>query len=137
MEEWQRRTEAESEGAKRTEVITLITITFGIHHLQAGLNVIALKCNSDGVWCKDKESSGLGWICRDTNSRMVWAEARAVTRADSAILAEAEALKWAAETLVSFRYTHIIFESDSQTVVRMINGKEQVWPLPKLIIEAI
>ncbi|XP_013589072.1 PREDICTED: uncharacterized protein LOC106297366 [Brassica oleracea var. oleracea] len=96
-----------------------------------------LKCNTDGAWHKERDNSGLGWICRDEKGSMIWAGARAVTKAASPILAEAEALKWSAETMTSFGYRNVIFESDSLTPVKMINGSEAVWPVLQSIIEVI
>lgn len=52
-----------------------------------------LKLNSDGVWDKERDNSGLGLICRDENGKVLWAGVQAVTKAASSILAEAEALK--------------------------------------------
>lgn len=96
-----------------------------------------VKCNSDGVWNKNRETSGLGWICRDENGVMLWAGARAVTKAGSPKLAEAEALKWGAECLVNFGYKNAIFESDSASLVNMINGIEEPWPILRPAIEVI
>lgn len=96
-----------------------------------------LKCNSDGAWRKERTTSGLGWVCRDETGTVIWAGARAVTRTRSPIIAEAEALKWGAETMASFGYKRIIFESDSLSLVRMINGTEETWPILRPLIEAI
>lgn len=96
-----------------------------------------LKCNSDGAWHKERENSGLGWICRDSNGSLVWAGARAVPRLGSSIETEAEALKWAAETMVRFGYNRVIFESDSITLTKMLNGEEMIWPIVQPTIQAI
>lgn len=60
-----------------------------------------------------------------------------MTRSVSTIITEIEALKWAAETLAGFGYKNIIFESDSLTLVKMINGVEEVWPMLQPTIEVI
>ena len=96
-----------------------------------------LKCNSDGAWHQNRETSGLGWICRDASGHVLWAEARAVTKMDSSILTEAEALRWGAETLAGFGYKNVIFETDSLSLVKMINGNEEVWPVLQPTVEMI
>ncbi|XP_056860274.1 uncharacterized protein LOC130508675 [Raphanus sativus] len=96
-----------------------------------------VKCNNEGAWNKDRETSGLGWLCRDENGRLLWAGARAVTKAGSPLLAEAEAVKWEAECLASFGYKNVIFESDSASLVSMINGTEKLLPILLLTIEVI
>ncbi|KAL0846170.1 hypothetical protein Bca101_019416 [Brassica carinata] len=96
-----------------------------------------LKCNSDGAWSKERDITGLGWLCRDENGSVVWAGARSVAKAGSPILAEAEALRWGAETMANFGYKNIIFESDSVTLVNMINGTEATWPNLLPTIEVI
>lgn len=96
-----------------------------------------VKCNSDGAWNKDRETSGLGWICRDKNGMLLWAGARAVTKAGSPLLAEAEALKWGVECLANFDYKNVIFESDSVSLVSMINGTDDPWAILLPIIEVI
>ncbi|RID44706.1 hypothetical protein BRARA_I01484, partial [Brassica rapa] len=96
-----------------------------------------LKCNSSGTWNKNKENSGLGWICRDEKCHVLWTGARTVTRLVSTIITETEVLEWSAETLAGFGYKNIIFESDSLTLVKMINGVEEVWPMLQPTIEVI
>ena len=77
---------------------------------------------------KNKENSRLGWICRDEKGHVLCTGARAVTRSTSTIITEIKALKWAAETLAGVGYKNIIFESDSLTLVKRINGVEEaVW----------
>lgn len=60
-----------------------------------------MKFNSDGAWRKDRDTSGLGWICRDEAGEVLWAEVRAVTKVGSTIIASAEALQWGAEILAT------------------------------------
>lgn len=58
-----------------------------------------------------------------------------MTNAASSIFAEAEALKWRVETMTSFDYKNIIFESDYLSLVKMINGSEEVQPVLQPIID--
>lgn len=134
LEEWQARKRGFTKEAERTGVQS--TTISNQRHCWTPPPTGWIKCNSDGAWDKKRDMSGLGWICRDEQGFFLWAGARSVTSSASAIVAEAEALKWAAETL-RFGYTNIIFESDAQVLVKMSNGEKQVWPLLKPTIEAI
>lgn len=96
-----------------------------------------LKCNSDGAWHKDRLNSGVGWLCRDGEGRLLCAGASVVTGLESSIRTEAEALQWADESMARFRYDKIIFESDSLSLVKMLNEEEEVWPMLLPVIEAI
>ncbi|XP_018465005.2 uncharacterized protein LOC108836338 [Raphanus sativus] len=96
-----------------------------------------LKCNSDGAWHKDRANCGLGWICKNNKGKLIWAGARAVPRLGSCIETEAEALKWAAETVVRFGYIKVIFESDSLNLIKMLNGEDQFWPILQPTLQAI
>lgn len=68
---------------------------------------------------------------------MLWAGARPMARLDSSIRAEAEAFQWVVDEMARFNYNRIIFESDSLTLVKMINGTEEVWPILLPVIETI
>ena len=52
----------------------------------------------------------------------MWAGERAVTGMESSIRTEAEALQWAVESMSRFRCNNIIFETDSLSLAKMING---------------
>ena len=134
-EEWRGRKQVEIEEVKRSEVKT--TTTANQSHPWQPPPQTWLKCNSDGAWRQDRDSTGLGWICSDARGETLWVGARSVTKAGSAIAAEAEALKWGAETLAQFGYTNIIFETDSLSLARMINGVEEVWPSLQPTVEVI
>lgn len=79
----------------------------------------------------------MGWICRNERGRVIWAGAKAMPRLNSSIKTEAEAMLWAVETMVRFGYNKVIFESDSLSLVRMMTGKEEVWPILQPTINAI
>lgn len=74
---------------------------------------------------------------RDHNGAMLWAGAKRVDAMGSVIAAEAEALRWAIQTTVSFGYRNVTFETDSMVLKKMINGEEEVWPRMQPIIQAI
>lgn len=96
-----------------------------------------LKYNSDGAWHQHRENSGVGWICRNERGQMLWAGAKVEKELRSSIEAEAEALRWGAEMMTVFRYTNIIFETDSLTLAKMLNGEEEVWPKLQPTIDVI
>ncbi|CAL9213983.1 unnamed protein product, partial [Arabidopsis halleri] len=52
---------------------------------------------------------------------VLWIGARAVPRVNSALEAELEALRWAVLSLSRFNYRKVIFESDSQQLVSLLN----------------
>lgn len=68
---------------------------------------------------------------------MLWAGAKKLLEVGSALEAEAEALRWAVSSLIGFGYRDVIFESDSQVLVKMIHGVEETWPRMKPIVQEI
>ncbi|XP_056856670.1 uncharacterized protein LOC130506077 [Raphanus sativus] len=96
-----------------------------------------LKCNSDAAWLKEERSGGAGWILRDHRGRLIWAGAKKLAEVRSAIEAEAEAVRWALQTVTGFGYDRVQFETDSLQLMRMINGEEETWPLLEPIIQEI
>ena len=135
LEEWQGRCQGEITAAEKIEAKRATTSVQTLTWKPPPTDW--LKCNSDGAWHQNRETSGLGWICRDASGHVLWAEARAVTKMDSSILTEAEALRWGAETLAGFGYKNVIFETDSLSLVKMINGNEEVWPVLQPTVEMI
>ncbi|CAA7051309.1 unnamed protein product [Microthlaspi erraticum] len=49
------------------------------------------KCNVDGGWTKDGKYSGVGWILRDHEGKMIWMGERKVNQVRSVMETEAEA----------------------------------------------
>lgn len=96
-----------------------------------------IKCNTDGSWNKETGNSGVGWISRDQRGQLLWAGARKVQNMGSPLEAEAEALKWAIDTMYAFQYKQVCFESDSQGLIQMIRGEEPVWLTIQPIIQDI
>lgn len=76
-------------------------------------------------------------MMRDHRGALLWAGAKRLPGVGSVIETEAEVLRWALHTLVGFGYTEVTFETDSQVLVRMLNGEEGVWPKMKPIIQEI
>ncbi|XP_018462688.1 uncharacterized protein LOC108833789 [Raphanus sativus] len=98
---------------------------------------LKFKCNTDGAWTKESELGGVGWILRDHHGLLVWAGARKMTGLRSAIEAEAEALRWASQTLAGFGYKEVTFESDSLQLVKMLKGEEKWWTVLEPILQDI
>ncbi|KAL9813407.1 putative ribonuclease H domain, reverse transcriptase zinc-binding domain-containing protein [Arabidopsis thaliana] len=95
-----------------------------------------VKCNSDGTWTADRSTSSIGWVLRNSEKNVLWIGVRAIPRVQSALVAEAEALRWAVLSLSRFSYRKVIFESDSQQLVSLLvdNGDR---PALDLIIQDI
>ncbi|XP_010474601.1 PREDICTED: uncharacterized protein LOC104754160 [Camelina sativa] len=82
-----------------------------------------VKCNSDGAWPHDGDTGGLGWVLRDNRGKILWAGVRLVSKTRTVLEIEAEAFRWAVINLVRLQYPRVIFESDSQTLVDLLNGE--------------
>lgn len=95
------------------------------------------KCNIDGSWKKETGGGGVGWVMRDHLGNLVWAGAKKLAEVGSVLETEAEALRWAAQTLAGFGYEHVSFETDSLVLKQMICGEEETWPRMKPIIQDI
>lgn len=54
-----------------------------------------------------------------------------------AIEAGAEGLRWVVSIMTGFGYRNVVVESDSQVLVRMNRGEEDIWPILKPIIQDI
>ena len=82
-----------------------------------------VKCNSDGTWIKEDPKSGVSWVLRNHEGRMLWMGLRALPRGQSVLETELEALRWAVLTLSRFNDRKVIFESDSQFLVSLIQNE--------------
>lgn len=49
----------------------------------------------------------------------------------SVLETEAEAMRWAIQTISRFGNSQVVFETDSITLKRLIKGKEPMWPRMK------
>lgn len=56
---------------------------------------------------------------------------------NSAIEMEAEAMRWAMQSLAGLGYTKVIFETDSLELSKMMNGEQEVWPCLKPLAQQI
>ncbi|KAL0695854.1 hypothetical protein Bca4012_063034 [Brassica carinata] len=98
---------------------------------------LSVKCNTDGSWKQEINEGGVGWILRNHEGCLLWAGANKLTDMGSALETEAEALRWAIFTLKGFGYQNVIFETDSQGLVKLLTGEEELWPKMKPIIQEI
>ncbi|KAG7617742.1 putative ribonuclease H domain, reverse transcriptase zinc-binding domain-containing protein [Arabidopsis thaliana] len=127
LEEWRIRTEAESCGTK----------------LQVNKSSCGrwrppphqwVKCNTDATWNRDNERCGIGWVLRNEKGEVKWMGARALPKLKSVLEAELEAMRWAVLSLSRFQYNYVIFESDSQVLIEILNNDE-IWPSLKPAIQ--
>lgn len=72
---------------------------------------------------KETGHSGLGWTLRDHRGTVIWCGARRLPKFRSPIETEAEALRWAALSMVRLNYCNIIFESDCKELVQAYHDK--------------
>lgn len=81
-----------------------------------------VKCNSDATWRTECHLCGLGWALRDEKGQILWMGARALPKVKTVLEAELEALRWAVTIMYQFRYNKVIFESDSQNIITLLNS---------------
>lgn len=96
-----------------------------------------LKCNTDGSWSKETGVGEVGWLLRDHQGTLLWAGAKKMAVMRSALETEAEAIRWAVQTLVGFGYNKVSIETDSLLLANMLNGEEEIWPVIAPIIQDI
>ncbi|XP_010507162.1 PREDICTED: uncharacterized protein LOC104783743 [Camelina sativa] len=85
-----------------------------------------IKCNSDGAWSENGTNTGLGWVVRNENGQVLWVEMRAMPRVNTVLESEIIALRNAVLMLSRFNYRKLIFESDSQQLVSIMNDGRDV-----------
>ena len=98
---------------------------------------MTLKCNTDGAWSKETGEGGVGWLLRNHQGLLLWAGAKKMVALRSAIESEAEAIRWAVQTVAGFGYRRVLVETDSQMLARMLNAEEEIWPVLAPIIQDI
>lgn len=86
-----------------------------------------VKCNFDATWRTEGHLCGLGWALRDEKGQILWMGARTLPKVKTVLEAELEALRWAVTIMYQFRYNKVIFESDSQNIITLLNSDEN-WP---------
>lgn len=86
-----------------------------------------VKCNTDGAWSKEGNRWGIGWVLRDNQGKVLWVGARALPRTRTVMEMETEALRWAVLFMSRLNYQNIIFESDAQELIKLLNSGEG-WP---------
>jgi len=92
-----------------------------------------VKCNSDGAWNAERSKCGIGWVLRNSDKNVLWMGARAIPKAQSALVTEAEALRWAVLSLSRLNYRKVIFESDSQQLVSILVDNDDMPTLDPII----
>lgn len=78
------------------------------------------KCNTDGSW---KQESGVGG---GLDGQMLWVGAKMLPDVGSVLETEAEALRWAMSSLTRFGYGDVLFETDFQVLVKMLQGVKEI-----------
>ncbi|KAF3581630.1 hypothetical protein DY000_02030094 [Brassica cretica] len=80
-----------------------------------------ILCNSDAAWNQNSESTGLGWIFTPPGSPTLQGS-QYQTHVQSALLAEALAIRSALQHAIQLGYTQIWLRSDSLVLVRAITS---------------
>ncbi|KAL6129255.1 hypothetical protein ACLB2K_072608 [Fragaria x ananassa] len=80
-----------------------------------------IKVNPDGAWNSEDYSAGIGIIARDSEGKLV-SGAASSTSAQSSIEVEAKATLEALSLAQTGNFSGVIFESDSQVLVNVINN---------------
>lgn len=87
-----------------------------------------LKCNLDGAWNANNEASGIGWVIRDHQGKVLWMGGRRIPKLRSVLETDMEAMRWAILSISRFGYKNVIFETDSKVVAEVIK-EENPWPM--------
>ncbi|MED6206105.1 hypothetical protein PIB30_119031 [Stylosanthes scabra] len=80
-----------------------------------------LKCNLDASFCKATATGAIAMITRDTNGRVIKGAAGSI-QANSALAAEALAIREAMKQAKSHKMERVLFETDNQVLVQAIKS---------------
>ncbi|CAA7050210.1 unnamed protein product [Microthlaspi erraticum] len=86
----------------------------------------SIVCFTDGSWCKELKTGGMGWIFADTAGTELnhgQASERFVT---SPLMAEALAIRSALNQALELGITNLHLKSDAQDLIRALNSQEQI-----------
>ncbi|XP_018461445.1 uncharacterized protein LOC108832458 [Raphanus sativus] len=83
-------------------------------------------CMVDGSWTSTDQFSGIGWVWKDSRGRNQLMGTRNLTRRESALHSELEALKWAMETMLQHSDCQR-FGTDCKDLIAMLT-KPKAWP---------
>lgn len=86
-----------------------------------------IRCFTDAAWRKDSREAGFGWIFIDPWSPSESPYSSAARHINSPLLAEATALLLASQQAADLGFSKLSFASDSQQLVKALNGE----PHPK------
>lgn len=95
-----------------------------------------VKCNTDAAWQSEGNRCSIGWALRNDKGTVIWMCARALPKVKNVLEAELEAMRWAVTSMSRFRYKKVIFESDAQSLINLINSDEE-WPSLKPMLQDI
>ncbi|XP_013729557.1 uncharacterized protein LOC106433258 [Brassica napus] len=95
------------------------------------------KAREDMEEWRSRKKAEVSEVSRDHNGNLLWTCARELPTLGSQIEVEAEAIRWAVRILGGFSYQHVIVETDSLELTKMINGIEAPWPKLRPIIQDI
>jgi ribonuclease HI len=79
------------------------------------------KCNVDAAFHKEINKTSIGWILRDHLGRFIAAETTWIDGSCSIVEGESIALLEALKVVRQRDYSHVVFESDSKSVVDAIH----------------
>lgn len=85
------------------------------------------KCNVDAAWKANRERCIIGWILRDAIGTVKWVGAKAYPSLVSSLEAEATTLTWAMRCLDNLGISEVVFETDSQVLVKALSEPDS-WP---------
>ncbi|KAM1442372.1 hypothetical protein ACFXTO_010366 [Malus domestica] len=82
-----------------------------------------IKVNCDGAWCESTLREGYGWVVRDFAGMLLAAGGEGDLLFNKAAMAEASAVRAALMVCRERGFAEVEIESDSQGLIRMLNGE--------------
>lgn len=84
------------------------------------------KCNVGFSFCKGNQLVGASWVLRDDKGRMLLHSRRCFAGNQSIEEAKLQVLLWAIECMVFHKVTNVLFASEFQNLVGVIN-RSKAW----------
>lgn len=88
-----------------------------------GLDMI--RCSSDAAWREDTRDAGFGWIFSDPLRQTEIQDRAVASNVSSPLMAEASAVLLATQSASALGFSNLLFASDSQQLVKALNGELQ------------
>ena len=85
-----------------------------------------VKCNYDSSHHEGDRGSGIGWIIRNSHGTFMECGMRKFQGRATIKKSECTALIWALQSSWNIGYKKIEFDGDNLTIIRLINGKEDI-----------